>query len=152
MADENRLPSGCDAGDAKVVGDRAKPGHDTEDWAKPGHDTKDWAEPGHDTKEWAEPCHDTKDRARSPTIPGRLFLDVDHSALSISSTLRSLNFYRALGFRVRDRSLNHGLAQERLDGLSSARVRVSGLRPASDSGPGLELLGYRPPGRDDPSE
>jgi catechol 2,3-dioxygenase-like lactoylglutathione lyase family enzyme len=76
-----------------------------------------------------------------------LFLGIDHSALSIASTWRSLAFYRALGMRVSDRTLNHGAAQARLDGLPRARVRVTGLRPASASGPGLELLGYRPPGR-----
>jgi hypothetical protein len=43
--------------------------------------------------------------------------------------------------------LNHGPAQARLDGLPGARVRVTGLRPASATGPGLELLGYEPPGR-----
>ena len=76
-----------------------------------------------------------------------LFLGIDHSALSIASTWRSLAFYRALGMRVSDRTLNRGPAQARLDGLPGARVRVTGLRPASASGPGLELLGYRPPGR-----
>ena len=75
------------------------------------------------------------------------FLGIDHSALSIASTRRSLGFYRALGLRVSDRSLNHGPAQARLDGLAGARVRVTGLRPASAAGPGLELLNYRPPGR-----
>jgi catechol 2,3-dioxygenase-like lactoylglutathione lyase family enzyme len=75
------------------------------------------------------------------------FLGIDHSALSIASTRRSVGFYRALGLRVSDRSLNHGPAQARLDGLPGARVRVTGLRPASTTGPGLELLGYQPPGR-----
>ncbi len=75
------------------------------------------------------------------------FLGVDHSALSIASTPRSLRFYRGLGFTVSDRSLNHGPAQVRLDGLADARVRITGLRPAAQNGPGLELLGYRPPGR-----
>jgi len=78
---------------------------------------------------------------------GALFLGIDHSGLSVASTQRSLRFYRGLGLRVSDRSLNHGAAQTRLDGLAGTRVRVTGLRPASDIGPGLELLGYRPPGR-----
>lgn len=75
------------------------------------------------------------------------FLGIDHSALSIASTRRSLGFYRALGLRVSDRSQNHGPAQARLDGLPGARVEVTGLRPASATGPGLELLNYQPPGR-----
>lgn len=76
-----------------------------------------------------------------------LFLGIDHSALSVASTERSLRFYCALDFRVGDRSLNRGPAQSRLDGLPDARVQVTGLRPASAGGPGLELLCYDPPGR-----
>ena len=75
------------------------------------------------------------------------FLGIDHSALAVAATPRSLDFYRALGLRVSDRSLNHDPAQARLDGLPGARVRVTGLRPASAAGPGLELLCYSPPGR-----
>lgn len=78
---------------------------------------------------------------------GGPFLGVDHSAVSVSGTARSLRFYRRLGFETAERSYNHGPAQSRLDGLPHARVRVTGLRPASDDGPGLELLAYQPPGR-----
>jgi len=75
------------------------------------------------------------------------FLGIDHSALSVASTSPSLEFYRALGLRVSDRSLNRGPAQVRLDGLQGARVRVTGLRPALATSVGLELLAYQPPGR-----
>jgi len=75
------------------------------------------------------------------------FLGIDHSALSIASTARGVDFYRALGFRVSDRSLNRGPAQARLDGLPGATVRVTALRPESERGPGLELLCYHPSGR-----
>ena len=75
-----------------------------------------------------------------------LFVNVDHSALAIASTWRSVAFYRGLGFTVKARSLNHGPAQDHLDAIANARVRVTSLRPALD-GPGLELLGYQPPGR-----
>ena len=83
-------------------------------------------------------------------FPGRarsdaLFVGIDHSALAVGSTERSVRFYRDLGFRVGERSLNHGPAQERLDGLPGVRVQVTALRPPS--GIGLELLGYQPPGR-----
>jgi catechol 2,3-dioxygenase-like lactoylglutathione lyase family enzyme len=80
-------------------------------------------------------------------VSAALFLGIDHSALSVASTSRSLAFYRALGLRVSERSVNRGPAQERLDGLPGARVRVTSLRPASAASPGLELLGYRPSGR-----
>jgi catechol 2,3-dioxygenase-like lactoylglutathione lyase family enzyme len=75
------------------------------------------------------------------------FLGIDHSAISVASTRRSLRFYQALGFQEHTQSLNRGSAQVRLDGLPSAQVRVTGLRPRSANGPGLELLAYRPPGR-----
>ena len=94
-----------------------------------------WFPPGQGRAVWHE------DDAAGP------FLGVDHSALSVASTRRSLQFYRALGLRVSNRSLNRGPAQARLDGLPDARVRVTGLRPALAAGPGLELLGYDPPGR-----
>jgi catechol 2,3-dioxygenase-like lactoylglutathione lyase family enzyme len=97
-----------------------------------------WFPPGQGRAAWQE------DHAAGP------FLGIDHSALSVASTRRSLRFYRALGLRVSNRSLNRGPAQARLDGLPDARVRVTGVRPASVSaGPRLELLSYHPPGRPD---
>ena len=79
--------------------------------------------------------------------PGGPFLGIDHSALAVAGTPRSLDFYRGLGLRVSERSLNRSPAQARLDGLPGAVVQVTGLRPASIAGPGLELLAYDPPGR-----
>ncbi len=76
-----------------------------------------------------------------------LFLGIDHSALAVASIHRSQNFYEALGLNVASRSLNEGPVQSRLDGLAAAKVEVVGLRPASDDGPGLEMLAYHPPGR-----
>jgi catechol 2,3-dioxygenase-like lactoylglutathione lyase family enzyme len=81
------------------------------------------------------------------TGAGGPFLRIDHSALSVADTRRSVTFYRALGFRIGDRSLNHGPAQARLDGLPEATVEVTGLRPDDADSAGLELLAYRPPGR-----
>ncbi len=75
------------------------------------------------------------------------FLGIDHSALSVAETARSVAFYGALGFHVRARSLNHGPAQVRLDGLHDATVDVTSLRTGDADGAGLELLAYRPPGR-----
>jgi catechol 2,3-dioxygenase-like lactoylglutathione lyase family enzyme len=72
-------------------------------------------------------------------------LGIDHSALSVACTARSLRFYRGLGLWVSARSCNRGLAQERLDALPDVRLRVTGLRPISGRGPGLELLAYDPP-------
>ncbi len=79
------------------------------------------------------------------------FLGIDHSAISVASSWRSIAFYRRLGLRVSARSWNRGPAQDALDGIAPARVRVTGLRPALADGPGLELLAYQPPGRRGPA-
>jgi catechol 2,3-dioxygenase-like lactoylglutathione lyase family enzyme len=79
------------------------------------------------------------------------FLGIDHTAMAVASTTRSLRFYRRLGFRVTARSWNDSTAQSRLDGVPGARVRVTGLRFPSSEGPGLELLRYAPPGRAAPA-
>lgn len=75
------------------------------------------------------------------------FLGIDHSALAVRSTARSVEFYGSLGLHTRERTLNSGPAQSRLDGLDAAHVEVTSLRPPSAEGPGIELLAYRPPGR-----
>jgi catechol 2,3-dioxygenase-like lactoylglutathione lyase family enzyme len=98
-----------------------------------------WLPPGRGRPEW-------QDRSRA-TPSDEPFLGIDHSAIAVSSTRRSLAFYGSLGMQVSDRTLNSGPEQSRLDGLPSARLRVTGLRPASVFGPGLELLAYRPAGR-----
>lgn len=77
----------------------------------------------------------------------RLFLGIDHSAFTVSDTDRSLAFYRdVLGLTVAGGSLNSGPTQEYLDGAFGAVVRVTGLRPDSGGGPGLEFLQYLTPG------
>ncbi len=95
--------------------------------------------PRHADPKWRE-------RARS-SASDQLFLGIDHTALSVSSSRRSLAFYRSLGLCITQQTLNSGPAQSRLDGLAAAHVRVTGLHPSSGAGPGLELLAYRPPGR-----
>jgi catechol 2,3-dioxygenase-like lactoylglutathione lyase family enzyme len=83
---------------------------------------------------------------RTPAPAAGPFLRIDHSAIAIAATARSLGFYRALGFHIGDRSLNRGPAQASLDGLPDATVEVTGLRAAETESAGLELLAYRPPG------
>ena len=74
------------------------------------------------------------------------FLGIDHSAIVVVDTQTSLDFYIGLlGFRVSYRSLNRGPEQQRLDAVSDAVVEVTGLSPASDQPPHLELLCYRSP-------
>jgi catechol 2,3-dioxygenase-like lactoylglutathione lyase family enzyme len=72
-----------------------------------------------------------------------LFLGIDHTAIATSNTDRSLIFYRRLGFSERGHSLNYGIEQERLSGVTGARVRITSLR--GSAGPGIELLEYLSP-------
>jgi catechol 2,3-dioxygenase-like lactoylglutathione lyase family enzyme len=74
----------------------------------------------------------------------RLFLGIDHTAIVVSDTARSLRCYRdTLGLRVAGESENYGPEQERLNNVFGARLRITALR-ASD-GPGVEFLEYLTP-------
>jgi catechol 2,3-dioxygenase-like lactoylglutathione lyase family enzyme len=73
-----------------------------------------------------------------------LFLGIDHTAIAVSDTARSLAFYRdRLGLRVTGESENSGSEQEHLNAVFASRVRITGLRAAA--GPGIELLEYLAP-------
>jgi catechol 2,3-dioxygenase-like lactoylglutathione lyase family enzyme len=75
---------------------------------------------------------------------GELFLGIDHSAIVVSDTARSLKFYRdLLGLKLTGESMNHGTEQEHLNNVAGARLRISGLR--AQSGPGIEFLDYLAP-------
>ncbi len=89
-----------------------------------------------------------KGRARWHKPTERLFLGIDHSAITVFDTDRSIDFYtRVMGMQVLGSNLNTGLTQERLDNAFNAKVRVTALRPASSDGPGIEFLQYlTPPG------
>jgi catechol 2,3-dioxygenase-like lactoylglutathione lyase family enzyme len=74
----------------------------------------------------------------------RLFLGIDHTAIVVDDTDRSLAFYRdVLGFRVAGESFNSGVEQERLNNVPGARLRITGLRVTA--GPGVEFLQYLAP-------
>jgi catechol 2,3-dioxygenase-like lactoylglutathione lyase family enzyme len=83
----------------------------------------------------------------------KLFLGIDHTAIAVSSTDRSLGFYRdLLGMRVAGESENYGTEQEHLNNVFGARLRITALRAVS--GPGIELLEYLSPrtGRPNPTD
>ncbi len=74
----------------------------------------------------------------------RLFLGIDHTAISISHTADSLRFYRdLLGLKLTGESTNYGTEQEHLNNVLGARLHISGLR--ADSGLGIEFLEYLQP-------
>ena len=74
----------------------------------------------------------------------KLFLGIDHTAIVVSDTDASLEFYRdTLGLRVAGESENYGPEQERLNHVFGARLRITAVRAAS--GPGIEFLEYLAP-------
>lgn len=76
---------------------------------------------------------------------GRLFLGLDHTAIGVADSTRSLVFYRdLLGLTVTGTSENWGPEQEHLNAVFGARLRITGLR-APAGGPGVELLEYLAP-------
>jgi catechol 2,3-dioxygenase-like lactoylglutathione lyase family enzyme len=90
-----------------------------------------WFPPGKGDPRWQEPTD-------------RLFLGIDHTAIAVGDTARSLAFYRdRLGLRVVGGSENSGLEQERLNAVRGARLRITSLRAAE--GPGIEFLEYLTP-------
>ncbi len=75
----------------------------------------------------------------------KLFLGIDHTAIVVGDSERSIAFYRdALGMRIAGTSENYGTEQEHLNNVFGARLRITALRAAK--GPGIELLEYLAPG------
>lgn len=83
-------------------------------------------------------------------VDGTPFLGIDHSAISVADTARSVAFYEALGWQVSNRSLNDGPAQARLDRLENPQVEVTALRASGNGTPHLELLCYADRGSQSP--
>jgi catechol 2,3-dioxygenase-like lactoylglutathione lyase family enzyme len=76
---------------------------------------------------------------------GRLFLGVDHTAVVVSDTERSLALYRdLLGLPVAGSSENYDTEQEHLNNVFGARLRITTLR-AAETDVGIELLEYLAP-------
>jgi catechol 2,3-dioxygenase-like lactoylglutathione lyase family enzyme len=73
-----------------------------------------------------------------------LFLGIDHTAIGIANTDKSIRFYRdLLGLGKAGESENFGTEQEHLNQVSGARLRITGMR--AGSGPGVEFLEYLAP-------
>jgi catechol 2,3-dioxygenase-like lactoylglutathione lyase family enzyme len=74
----------------------------------------------------------------------RLFLGIDHTAIVVDDTERSLQFYReSLKMNVAGASENFDVEQEHLNNVFGARLRITTLR--APLGPGIELLEYLAP-------
>jgi catechol 2,3-dioxygenase-like lactoylglutathione lyase family enzyme len=94
-----------------------------------------------------------KGAARWHRPTSQLFLGIDHTAVVVADTDRSLSCYRdTLGLRVVGESENYGPEQERLNNVFGARLRITTLRAAA--GPGIEFLEYLTPrdGRPAPAD
>lgn len=81
-------------------------------------------------------------RWQKPT--NQLFLGIDHTAIGISDTQTSRQFYQdLLGLEVAGESENYGTEQEHLNNVQGARLRITGLKTAA--GIGIEFLEYLQP-------
>jgi catechol 2,3-dioxygenase-like lactoylglutathione lyase family enzyme len=69
-------------------------------------------------------------------------LGIDHSAVSVSNTATSIDFYESLGLDRGGGSLNVGREQAMLDDVPDAVVEVTALTPAQTT-PHIELLCYQ---------
>jgi catechol 2,3-dioxygenase-like lactoylglutathione lyase family enzyme len=70
-------------------------------------------------------------------------LGIDHSAISVADTARSVKFYESLGLQRLGSSFNCGPEQDKLDDVTGARVEVTALALPRFSTPHIELLCYR---------
>ncbi|OQW70568.1 MAG: hypothetical protein BVN34_00845 [Proteobacteria bacterium ST_bin12] len=76
----------------------------------------------------------------------QVFLGIDHTAITVSDTARSIAFYRdMLGLIVAGGGVNTGTTQEQLDNAFGAVVRITSLRSQSTQSLGLEFLQYLTP-------
>ena len=69
-------------------------------------------------------------------------LGIDHSAISVAVTERSVKFYERLGLKRTGDSLNIGPEQDKLDDIGGAVVKVTAMAPEITT-PHVELLCYR---------
>lgn len=84
-----------------------------------------------------------------------LFLGIDHTAIAVSNTEASLNFYQNfLGMEIVGGSLNYGEEQEKLSSVVGAKVKITNLQFPGSKGIGIELLEYINPlgGRKKPTD
>jgi catechol 2,3-dioxygenase-like lactoylglutathione lyase family enzyme len=72
-----------------------------------------------------------------------IFLGIDHSAIGVSSSRASKDFYELLGVTAKGDSFNYGNEQAHLNNVEGASLHITGNRAVS--GPGIEFLEYLNP-------
>jgi catechol 2,3-dioxygenase-like lactoylglutathione lyase family enzyme len=95
---------------------------------------------GHPLELIAFPRDDTPTKWQSSSAAE--CLGIDHSAISVAVTERSVKFYERLGLRRTSGSLNIGPEQDKLDDIAGALVKVTAMAPPITT-PHVELLCYR---------
>jgi catechol 2,3-dioxygenase-like lactoylglutathione lyase family enzyme len=97
---------------------------------------------GHPLELLAFPDENVPEEWQTAT-PASTFLGADHTAIAISDTVRSTDFFTSVfGFRVGARTENRGPEQDDLDDVDDVEVSVTRLGPDLPA-PRLELLHYR---------
>jgi catechol 2,3-dioxygenase-like lactoylglutathione lyase family enzyme len=85
-----------------------------------------------------------KGEARWQRPSDRVFLGIDHTAIVVGDTEKSLKLYRdTLGLQIAGGSDSYGPEQERLNNVPGARLRITTLR--ATEGPAIELVEYLAP-------
>lgn len=75
----------------------------------------------------------------------KVFLGIDHTAIGVSNTEKSHQFYsELLGIERKGDSWNKGIEQEHLNNVEGASLHITGYR--TGNGPGVEFLQYLQPG------
>ena len=86
-----------------------------------------------------------KGQAKWHIATDKIFIGIDHTAIGVSNTDNSLQFYQTLlGIERKGDSFNFGTEQEHLNNVQGASLHITGLR--SPAGPGIEFLQYLNPG------
>ena len=87
--------------------------------------------------------HGKGPKVREEKRANGLFLGIDHSAVAVSDTQRSIAFFESgLGLKLGAQTENQGAEQSTMDAVPEARVTVTGLEP-DHAPPHVELLGYK---------
>ncbi len=86
-----------------------------------------------------------KGKAKWQNTGDKIFLGVDHTAIGVSSTINSLEYWvNKLLLEKKGESHNVGTEQAHLNFVKNAELQITGL--AAAKGPGVEFLQYIQPG------